>query len=106
MAETGILAQSSPAASTLTDMLTVTTPQAVATGILACNQVTGSITVRIAISPGGAAIAASHYIAYDVVVGPGRTIIIDFPKQGIRLGSGTVVRVYASDTASFILLGD
>lgn len=96
MAESSILAQANPSATTLTDMLTITTPPAIVDGIFVCNEDSVGVTVRVAVCPNGETIDPKHYLAYDTALGPGRTLSVDFPREGLRLGNGTVIRVYAS----------
>lgn len=103
--ESHILAQSNPSASTLTDMLTVDR-QATVRKVTICNQDTVAALVRLAIAPGGAANAASQYIVYDETLGPSRTLEIDFPGDGIRLGAGSIIRGRAdSASVSFNVFG-
>lgn len=100
-----VLAQSNPAANTLTTLLTVTGQERVGE-IYICNQDTAGAQVRLALSPDGAAVAASHYLLYDKTVAPGDTLVLDFRPTGLKLGGGTVVRGRAtSASVSFNLLG-
>lgn len=57
-------------------------------------------TFRLAISPDGASIADSHYLAYDMAVGANDNVA----WSGILLGTGDIVRVYGSDTNVQFLL--
>lgn len=96
MAESSILAQSNPDATTLTDILTVTNPPVIVDGIFVCNEDSVGVTVRVAICPNAEAIDPKHYLAYDTPLGPGRTLSVDFPRDGMRLGAQAIVRGYAS----------
>lgn len=100
-----ILAQSNPAASTLTDILTVAGSETVGQ-IAICNQDTVAAQVRLAISPGGEAIDAKHYLLYGETLGPGRTLVVDFRPRGLQLGNATIIRGYAnSASVSFNVIG-
>lgn len=94
--ETGILAQSNPSAATLTSALTVGGGGETISEIYIANTGSAGAAVRLAISPAGAAVATEHYLLYDEDIGVGRTLTISFRPKGLRLGAGTIVRVYAS----------
>ena len=100
-----ILAQSNPAATTLTDVYTVPVGviHTVLSTIVVANRSTITTFYRISVALGGAADNLKQYIAYDSEL-PGadsRTWTI-----GITLAVGDVVRVYATDaTVSFNIFG-
>jgi hypothetical protein len=99
-----ILGQSNPTATTNTDLYTVpANTSVVASTLNICNQATLSATFRIAVRPGGAALSAKHYIAYDNVVPALDTISLTI---GMSLATTDVITVYASNsTVSFNLFG-
>lgn len=87
-----VLGQSAPSATTNTDVYTVpSSTQAVLSGISLCNRSATATTYRVAIRPGGAAIANQHYIAYDVVL-PGLATV--FLPSGVGLATTDVVTAY------------
>ena len=93
-----VLGQSNPSATTATTLYTVpASTQTVVSTISVCNQSASSATYRIAIRPAGATLAASQYLAYDVVVAGNDTTIITI---GVTLATTDVITVYAS-TANF-----
>lgn len=99
-----VLGQSSPAATTLTDLYVVpASTEAVVSTISMCNRTGGTLTARVAVAPAGAADAVEHYIYYDVKVLKNDSI---FTTIGITLAATDVVRVYASAVGlSFSLFG-
>jgi hypothetical protein len=99
-----VLAQSSPSATTNTDMYTVGAgKQVVISTITVCNRAATSATYRIAIRPDGATIANQHYITYDVAVPGSDTITLTL---GLTLDAADIVTVYASTAnISFGLFG-
>jgi len=104
--ETKILAQTTLTAATLTDLLTVTYGGEILTEVMMTNQDTVAVTVRLAIAPSGEADAAKHYVCYDELIGPGRSLSWKPGVSGLKLGSGAVVRGYSSSASvSFNLLG-
>ena len=98
------LGQSAPSATTATTLYTVPgSTQAVCSTLSVCNRATTSATYRIAVRPGGAALANQHYVAYDAAL-PGNAT--DTLTLGISLGAADVVTVYASSAnLSFGLFG-
>lgn len=94
-----ILGQSNPSATTATTLYTVpnTSTTTVVSTITVCNQAASSGTFRIAVRPSGATLAASHYVAYDVVIAANDTTALTL---GLTLSgantSGDIVTVYAS----------
>ncbi len=89
-----VLGQSAPSATTATTLYTVpSATSAVVSSIVIANRDTSSATYRIAIRPGGAALANQHYIAYDVTVGASDSTVLTL---GITLATTDVITVYAS----------
>lgn len=89
-----VLGQSNPSATTLTTLYTVpASTAAVVSTVCVANLAATSGTFRIAIRPGGASIANSHYVAYDAALLASDSV---FLTLGITLAAGDVVSVYAS----------
>lgn len=89
-----VLAQSTPSATTNTDIYTVGAgKQAVVSTITVANRSASARTYRIAVRPSGATLANQHYIAYDVVIAANDTTALTL---GITLTATDVVTVYAS----------
>lgn len=99
-----VLGQSNPSATTATTLYTVpAATTTVVSAITVTNQAGTAGTFRVAIRPGGAALAAQHYIAYDVQIPANDTIVL---PAGITLAATDVVTVYASSaTMSFGIFG-
>ena len=99
-----VLAQSAPSATTNTDVYTVGAgKQAIISTITICNRSATAATYRIALRPDGAAIANSHYIAYDVILAANDTTALTL---GITCDASDVVTVYASTAdLTFSLFG-
>jgi len=99
-----VLAQSSPSATTNTDIYTVGAgKQAVISTITVANRSATARTYRIAVRPAGATLANQHYIAYDVTLNGNDTTALTL---GITLNTTDVVTVYASTTdLSFGIFG-
>ena len=100
-----VLGQVNPSATTATTLYTVPSAKsAVISTITICNQTATAATYRIAVRPGGATLAAVHYVAYDITVGASDTTALTL---GITLATTDVVTVYASTaTLSFHAYGD
>ena len=98
-----VLGQVIPAAATATTLYTVpSATQAVASTLTICNQGV-TTTVRVAIRPAGATLAAQHYIMYNTTVNANDTLFLTI---GIALAITDVVTVYAGTaTVSFSLFG-
>lgn len=92
MAEAVRIAQSRPAAATLTDLYTVAASTKFVGQLFICNDTTGTIAMRVSLADDGAADATSQYIARDKNVNGTETIVI----TGITLGPTDKIRVYAS----------
>jgi len=99
-----ILGQSSPSATTSTDLYTVPpATSAVCSSVSICNRGSSQTTFRVSISQGGAAITNKDYLYYDVTLAGNDTFIATI---GVTLAATDVVRVYASNTnLSFSLYG-
>lgn len=99
-----VLAQSNPAATTLTTLYTVpSATSTVVSSITICNQTASAATYRIAVRPAGAAVAAQHYIVYGATVAASDSTVL---TVGLTLAATDVVSVYASSAnLSFSLFG-
>ena len=99
-----VLGQSNPSATTATTLYTVpAATQAIVSTITVCNQAATAATYRIAVRPTGTALAAQHYVAYDVSLPANAT---DTLTLGVTLGATDVITVYASTaTMSFNAYG-
>jgi glucose-6-phosphate dehydrogenase assembly protein OpcA len=100
-----VLGQSNPSATTLTTLYTVpSSKEAVISSISVANLTATAATFRIAIRPGGEAIANKHYIGYDITVGASDSTII---TVGLTLATTDVISVYASTAnIAFQAFGD
>ena len=99
-----VLGQIAPSAASATTAYTVpSATQAVISTITACNQGTGSTTIRIAVRPDAATLEAKHYLIYDVTLGAGQTAAFTL---GITADASDVVTVQASTASvSFNVFG-
>lgn len=99
-----VLAQSNPSATTATTLYTVpAATSAVISTITVCNQAASAGSFRIAVRPAGAALAAQHYVAYDVAIAANDTTALTL---GLTLATTDVVTIYASSaTMSFNAYG-
>jgi glucose-6-phosphate dehydrogenase assembly protein OpcA len=99
-----VLGQSAPSATTNTDVYTSpASTQTVISTITVANRAASSATFRIAIRVAGAAIATSHYIAYDSTVAANDATNLTL---GVTLAATDVVTVYASSAnLTFSLFG-
>jgi len=99
-----ILGQSSPAATTPTNLYTVpAATSAVGSSLIVANRGTSTASFRVSVSAAGAATTNKDYIYYDLQIGSNDTFIA---TVGITLATTDVVRVYASNTnLSFQLYG-
>ena len=89
-----VLGQSAPTATTDTDLYTVpAATEAIISSLVVCNRSAADVTYRIAVRPAGAALATSHYVAYDVTVGASDSTTLTL---GLALEATDVVTVYAS----------
>lgn len=95
------LGQSAPAATTLTNLYTAPV-QGIGSSLVICNRGAAG-TVRVAVSPAGAAIANQHYLLYDVAVDANAT---EPMTLGLAFAATDIVRVYGSHANfSFSLFG-
>jgi glucose-6-phosphate dehydrogenase assembly protein OpcA len=99
-----VLGQSNPAATTATTLYTVpASTQAVISTLVVCNQASTAATFRLAVRVGGAALAASQYLAYDVTVGAADSTALTL---GITVAATDIVTIYGSSaTLSFTAFG-
>lgn len=89
-----VLGQSAPSATTDTTLYTVpSATDAVVSSIVIANRDSSTATFRIAVRPGGAALANQHYIAYDVTVGASDSTVLTL---GLTLDATDVITVRAS----------
>lgn len=98
------LAQSKPAATTLTDAYTVPgATTATVSSISVCNQASTSTSFRISVAVAGAGDTSKQYLYYNVPIAGYDTFVATL---GITLGAADVVRVYATDAnLSFNVFG-
>lgn len=99
-----VLAQSNPSATTATTLYTVpSSTSTVISTITVCNQSASAGSYRIAVRPAGAALAAQHYVAYDIAIAANDTTALTL---GLTLATTDVVTVYASSAnMSFAAFG-
>lgn len=99
-----VLGQLNPSATTATTLYTTpAATQTVVSTITVCNQAATAATYRIAVRVGGAALAATQYVAYDVSLPANAT---DTLTLGLTLGAADIITVYASTaTMSFGAFG-
>jgi hypothetical protein len=99
-----VLGQSAPSATTNTDVYTSpASTQTVISTISVANRGATAATFRIAIRVAGAAIANSHYIAYDATVAANDATNLTL---GVTLAATDVVTIYASNAnLTFNLFG-
>ena len=99
-----ILAQSSPAATTETDLYTVPLAiSAVCSSIAICNRGTTQTTFRVSLSQGGGATINKNYIYYDVTLAGNDTFIATI---GVTLAATDKIRIYAGNAnLSFQVFG-
>jgi hypothetical protein len=88
-----ILAQSNPAATTQTTILTVgNATQAVISTVTIANLSATATTFRLAAIPSGSTLSNARYIGYDLALPANDTV---FLTLGIALGAGDSLSVYA-----------
>lgn len=91
-----VLGQSNPAATTATTLYTVpSATQSVVSTIVIANLAASAATFRIAVRVGGATLANSQYVAYDITVGASDSTALTL---GLTLNAADVITVYASTT--------
>ena len=88
-----VLGQQAPSAATATTLYTVpAATSAVVSTINVCNRSASVDSFRIAVRPAGAALANSHYLAYDISVPANDSVSITI---GVSLATTDVITVYA-----------
>jgi hypothetical protein len=99
-----VLAQSNPAATTLTDAYTVPgATSASVSSVVISNRSATPTTFRISVAVAGAANDDKQYLYYDVAIGGNDTFIATI---GVTLAATDVLRVYATlATLSFSVFG-
>jgi hypothetical protein len=99
-----ILGQSSPSATTETDLYTVPAgTSTICSSISICNRGTTSTTFRVSVSQAGAVTANKDYIYYYVTLAGNDTFIATI---GITLATTDKVRVYSGNSSlSFQIWG-
>jgi len=102
MADTfGALAQTLPAATTLTDAYTVPTAKRATVEVVICNR-GGAATVRLSHAKAGAVDTGAQYLLYDFVIPAGETKV----TAQITATATDVLRVYATTaTVAFNING-
>ena len=88
----GILGQSAPPATTLTDIYTVPAGKSATCRVIVANRAAGAASFRVALAPLGAVDSNEQYVAYDKAIAAndaGTTI-------AFMVGPTDVVRVLAS----------
>src|SRR5689334_3214087 len=100
----GILAQSKPNATTLTDALTVAAlTQVIVSTFTVCNQSATPTTFRLSTAVAGLADTAKQYSFYDTPIAGNET---QSYTLGVTLGPADVIRVYNTlATCSFVFWG-
>lgn len=100
-----VLGQSNPSATTATTLYTVpASKQAVVSTLVVANLAATAATFRVAVRVGGATLANSQYIAYDVTVGASDSTALTL---GITMATTDVLTVYASSAnLTFSAFGD
>ena len=97
-----ILGRVKPAAITNTTLYTVPAATQANVNIFIANQGSGEDKVRVALTPSGSALAATDYIAYDVVVAGNSSL----NSTGIALAAAGFITVYSTNgTSSFVATG-
>jgi len=92
-----ILGQSSPLATTETDLYTVpASTSTVCSSLSICNRDGTQTTFRVSISPLGAATANKDYLYYDVTLAGNDTFIATI---GVTLATTDVIRVYSGNAS-------
>ena len=90
-----ILGQSSPSATTPTDLYTVPAARsAVCSSLSICNRGGTQTTFRVSISPAGAATANKDYLYYDVTLAGNDTFVATI---GVTLATTDKIRIYSGN---------
>ena len=91
-----ILGQSSPSATTETDLYTVpSATSTVCSSLSICNRGSSQTTFRISISAAGAATSNKDYLYYDVTLAGNDTFIATI---GVTLATTDKIRVYSGNS--------
>lgn len=91
-----ILGQSAPSAASDADVYTVpAATETVISTIIIANRGASAGTFRLALRPDGAAIANTHYIAYDVAIGANDSTTLTL---GITINAADVVTAQCSSS--------
>lgn len=100
-----VLGQVNPSATTATTLYTVPSAKsAVISTLVIANLTSTAAAYRIAIRVGGATLANSQYIAYDIPIGASDSTALTL---GITLAATDVVTIYASTAnLTFTAFGD
>jgi len=97
----GALAQSLPAATTLTATYTVPASKRATVEVFACNRGVAA-TIRVSHAINGAADTGAQYLLYDYALGAPAT----YASPRFTMGAGDIIRVYASTaTVAFNING-
>ena len=92
-----ILGQSSPSATTETDLYTVPAlTSAVCSSLSICNRGATQTTFRVSISQGGGATTNKDYLYYDVTLAGNDTFIA---TKGVTLATTDKIRVYSGNSS-------
>ena len=100
-----VLGQVAPNANTVSNVYPVpAATQAIVSTIMIVNRNNNAnATYRIAVQPGGAALANQHYIAFDAPIAALDTVALSL---GITLGNTDVISVYSANAnLSFSVFG-
>jgi hypothetical protein len=88
----GALAQSAPAATTLTAAYTVPAGKVATVEVIVCERNAATALIRLALSPNGATIADTHYLFYNYNMAANDTLT----TARFVVNAGDVLRVYSS----------
>jgi hypothetical protein len=99
-----VIAQSSPPATTLTDLYTVPAlTSTVISSVIVCNRGTVATTFRISVAIAGAGDTPAQYLYYDVPISKNNTFVATI---GLSLATTDKIRIYAGNAnLSFNLAG-
>lgn len=87
-----VLAQSSPSATTLTDVYTVPgSTSAVISSVVICNRGSAKREFRLSVAVAGAADSVEQYLFYDMAILAGESVVV---TSGLTLGAADVIRGY------------
>lgn len=92
-----VLGQSSPSATTNTNLYTVGSgKQAIVSTLSIANRNTSAGSYRLAVRPDGATLSSEHYLAYDVAIAGNDTTLI---TTALALDAGDILTVYGSSAS-------